>query len=338
MPSSSFFQRSSTTLVSALALLSSTSSLVSAIPAPGPPAGDVYNLDTSYEGNSFFTGFNFFNSWDPTHGFVTYLGQGDAQDEGLISANPGSAQLRVDAKTLLQAPSGPSDYWQKNGVGRKSVRIESQNKWTYGLFIADINHMPTTNNDGCGTWPAFWTLGPDPWPTYGEVDIIEGANDQTINTAAMHVAGQCTINNKGASGTLKYSNCNYNSQDPWGNPTNPTGCQVADTNKGTASYGAGFNSIGGGVYALEWTDKNVMNTYFFPRGQIPNDITAGKYYRLWRASGALQNFNHELTWSSRQARHFQMGNSFRLLRRRWLQRGSRQRQGPPSRGRHHLLR
>lgn len=39
------------------------------------------------------------------------------------------------------------------------------------------------------------------------------------------------------------------------------------------SYGDSFNSIGGGVYALEWTDE-AIKIWHFPRTAIPSDITA----------------------------------------------------------------
>jgi hypothetical protein len=51
------------------------------------------------------------------------------------------------------------------GRGRPAVRLISNNGYSHGLFIADVKHMPT----GCGTWPAYWLLGPDPWPTFGEI-------------------------------------------------------------------------------------------------------------------------------------------------------------------------
>jgi hypothetical protein len=44
--------------------------------------------------------------------------------------------------------------------GRMSVRLESKQSYNQGLIIADIAHMPGSI---CGTWPAFWTIGPD-WP------------------------------------------------------------------------------------------------------------------------------------------------------------------------------
>lgn len=266
MPSSSLFLRSSTTFVSVLSLFSASS-----LAAPAP--AEVYNLDTSYAGSSFFDGFNFFAAADPTHGYVTYLTKDQATSAKLISAGS-SAQLRVDSSTSLTPPKSVDDYYNKNGVGRKSVRIESSKRWTYGLFIADINHMPsTTNSGGCGTWPALWTLGDDPWPYNGEIDIIEGANDQPTNAAAGHTGNTCKITNSGGSGTLNYPNCNLNEKDIWGNTPNYSGCKVTDTRSG--SYGSSFNTRGGGIYALEWAKGNVMNTYFFPRGSsIPPNINS----------------------------------------------------------------
>ena len=59
-----------------------------------------------------------------------------------------------------------------------------------------------------------------------------------------------------------------NAQDQSAN----AGCQIAANDQ--ATYGHGFNANGGGVYAMEWTSKNI-NIYFFERGSIPNDIQSG---------------------------------------------------------------
>lgn len=53
---------------------------------------------------------------------------------------------------------------------RKSVRITTQFTYTGGLVLMDAVHMPA----GCGTWPAFWSNGPN-WPAGGEIDIVEGS-------------------------------------------------------------------------------------------------------------------------------------------------------------------
>jgi hypothetical protein len=162
MPSSSLFLRSSTTLVSALSLISVSSAAT--IPFGSGSgisfgSGKHYELDTKYEGATFFDGFSFFTDPDPTHGFVDYVSRSVAEAGKLISYGAGqSAKMSVDLSPLTP-PTSLDDYWGKDGVGRKSIRIESTKSWSHGIFILDLTHMPTTSTDGCGTWPAFWTLG-----------------------------------------------------------------------------------------------------------------------------------------------------------------------------------
>lgn len=62
------------------------------------------------------------------------------------------------------------DYKNVAPYGRQSIRLTSKKSYNSGLIILDLAHMP---GGICGTWPAFWTLGPD-WPNHGEIDIIEG--------------------------------------------------------------------------------------------------------------------------------------------------------------------
>lgn len=201
---------------------------------------------------SFFDHFDFFTSGDPTHGYVTYVDQATAQSAGLISASGGSVYIGVDYTNVA------------SGSGRRSVRISSKNSYTHGLIILDLSHMP---GGICGTWPAFWTVGAN-WPNNGEIDIIEGVNQQTTNAMTLHTSDGCTINNSGFTGTLSTSNCYVNAAGQSSN----AGCGIQSTS--SQSYGAGFNSIGGGVYATEWT-SDAISIWFFPRGSIPGDITSG---------------------------------------------------------------
>jgi beta-glucanase (GH16 family) len=128
------------------------------------------------QGNSFFSGWDFFTGADPTNGIVTYIDQNTAvrvttfshisrdstavhfqQQANLIDINSaGNAIMRVETTPQVQNT-------------RQSVRITTQFTYTGGLVIMDSVHMPT----GCGTWPAFWSDGPN-WPAGGEIDIVEG--------------------------------------------------------------------------------------------------------------------------------------------------------------------
>lgn len=257
MPSSSLFLRSSTTLVSALAFASSAFAAPTSSTAS---SSQVYNLDTDFFSGNFYDNFNFFSSADPTHGFVSYVDETTAANYGsqnngvpLIQGGSGTnARLNVDSTNQFDNTQA---YYGVNGVGRPSVRIESKLSWTHGLIVGNFAHMPFA----CGAWPAFWTLGSGDWPTTGEVDIIEGWNDQTTDFASFHVNNQCTVSDSSRmTGSISDTNCNY--QDPF---PNYTGCKVVDQD--TSSYGAGFNNNGGGAYAMEWT-SDFIKIWFFPSG------------------------------------------------------------------------
>jgi hypothetical protein len=184
---------------------------------------------------------------------VQYVAQSKAQSDGLISTNNGTVYMGVDYKNVA------------TGSGRNSVRITSTKSYNHGLVILDLAHMP---GGVCGTWPAFWMVGPD-WPTYGEIDIIEGVNSQGSNSMTLHTDAGCSITNNGQyTGTMSTSNCNVAAA---GQSTN-AGCQIICPS--TASYGTEFNAGGGGIYATEWTSDEI-SIWFFPRSAIPSDITSG---------------------------------------------------------------
>lgn len=84
----------------------------------------------------------------------------------------------------------------------------------------------------------------------------------------LHTSDGCTINNSGFSGSLSTSNCYVNAAGQSSN----AGCGINSAS--SSSYGSGFNSAGGGVYAMEWTSSYIQ-TFFFPPGSIPADITSG---------------------------------------------------------------
>lgn len=109
-----------------------------------------------------------------------------------------------------------------------------------------------------------WAYGAE-WPSGGELDIIEGANTAHSNIISGHTADGCTQDADAIfSGEMR-----------------STDCAVGDFNIGCgfdppptaapSTYGDGFNAIGGGVYAMEWTSE-AIRVWHFPRGDIPGDI------------------------------------------------------------------
>lgn len=272
MPSSSLFLRSSTTLVSVASLFSS----VLAVPAvlPRQATTPVYSLDKTYAGSTFFDDFTFFDQADPTHGFVTYGNRDYAQRNGLIGFDGDYAVMSIDSTSNLGAgkPSnyyavnGNGDYWLRNGVGRKSVRIEGNHVFTHGLIITDVGQMPSGI---CGTWPAFWTLGgQSAWPADGEIDIIEGANKQGGSWSALHTEKSSNINNNrdAMTGQITATNCQTNLD--LGAGANFVGCKIEDRDPAT------YDSYTGGVWASQWTSERIR-IWYWPYGRIPADVTAG---------------------------------------------------------------
>lgn len=228
-------------------MIRSTVLAAMAVTLLGQVAQATYGLDTVYDASNFFQEFTHFNQPDPTHGFVEYVDQPTAQAAGLSGIRNGAIYMGVDSTT------------QNPPRGRRSIRVESQKTFTQGLFVADIAHMPSNT---CGVWPAFWMYGPK-WPTSGEIDIIEGVHTQSQNSITLHTENNCKMSGFGAlaNSFVVGDQCNT-----------PNGCgqQTGDNQ----NYGDGFNAIGGGVYAMEWTEWRI-SVWFFPRYRIPADITSG---------------------------------------------------------------
>ncbi|KAH6916775.1 endo-1,3(4)-beta-glucanase [Coprinopsis sp. MPI-PUGE-AT-0042] len=212
-----------------------------------------WGLTNSYAGTSFLDGWTFFTSADPTHGIVDYIDEQGGRDAGILAFNDGgNLIMRVES-----TPTVPAN--------RRSIRITTEAQFNGGLVIMDAVHMPV----GCGTWPAFWTNGPN-WPAGGEIDILEAVHDYTHNQATLHTSEGCTIASTssrelGISGNVIHgTNCDVGATDN-------QGCGIrSDT---PLSYGRGFNANGGGVYAMRWDTAGIA-IYFFPRGSIPADIDA----------------------------------------------------------------
>lgn len=218
-----------------------------------------YTLQEKYQGQSFFDNFNFFTGSDPTHGNVNYLSHADATNAGL-------AYIQSDNTSVVTV-----DNYSKlsSGANRNSVRISSKKTFSNGLFIADFYAMP----HGCGVWPAWWSSA-DPWPTAGEIDVIEGVNNQNFNQYTLHTNDGCTLDKNPPTSSSKVAAFTANvlgTQCASGDGSN-AGCAFSDTRN--TSFGQGFNDIAGGIFAHEWTNSSIK-MWHFQRDEIPADITSG---------------------------------------------------------------
>ncbi|KAJ7576993.1 glycoside hydrolase family 16 protein [Mycena floridula] len=213
-----------------------------------------YKLEDMYQGESFINDWDFFSNADPTHGLVDYVTRDEAKASKL-------AYVQEDGTTVLAVDNST---WLDINKPRKSVRISSKKTYNGGLFIADFFAMP----HGCSTWPAYWSVGPN-WPKGGEIDILEGVNDQTSNQLTLHTSTGCQATKSVGRLTSKLLNTQCATIDG-----DNLGCRfLSNDTQLPKTYGHGFNMIAGGVYAHSWTDAGIK-VWHFPRTAIPADITA----------------------------------------------------------------
>ncbi|KAG2121768.1 glycoside hydrolase family 16 protein [Suillus clintonianus] len=210
--------------------------------------GATYQRTSQLAGQTFLDAFSFQAISDPTHGRVTYVSKSTAEADGLVSVANDKLTLRADHTTTLSS----------SGSGRKSFRIQSNSQYKTHVAIFDIEHMP----QGCGTWPAI--LGAN-WPNEGEVDIVEGVNDQTPNKCSLHTSSNCTMpSSRSMTGTVDGTDC-------YAYDNSNAGCGVKIND--TKSYGPKFNNKKGGWYAIE-RRSSYIKIFFWERtsGSVPSDV------------------------------------------------------------------
>ncbi len=127
---------------------------------------------------------------------------------------------------------------------------------------------------GCGVWPAWWSTPSNPnggWPNGGEIDIIEGVNDYSLNTYSIHTTDGCTmpgnINMKGKF-TLQ-DNRAYNCAS---SATGNQGCGVTSIRLVTLAFSTTRTAVE--FTSCTGTNRGI-STYFFPKGSVPSDISGG---------------------------------------------------------------
>mmetsp|Transcript_5385 Transcript_5385/g.10752 ORF Transcript_5385/g.10752 Transcript_5385/m.10752 type:complete len:496 (-) Transcript_5385:16-1503(-) len=244
--------------------------------------------DSSDSEDEFLKHYDFLNGTDSagSNGYVFYVDKSTALKDDIIRYNPSTATSPTPSLTMGSSatPSGP----------RNSIRLEGKTRFQRGLFILSLNHMPS----GCGTWPAFWLVNDDPyaWPYDGEIDIVEGVNEQDRAKTALHTDKNCDMarvpigrfdgefdtatgipdKSTGIPSTdMNYAtNCFVYDQKQWVNQ----GCVMQS--KEPSTLGSGLNERGGAVFALEWDpSRGHIRSWVFPKDEsLPANL-----------EGALEN-------------------------------------------------
>ncbi|KAH0828889.1 glycoside hydrolase family 16 protein [Lanmaoa asiatica] len=211
----------------------------------------TYSLSNSLAGQSFINAFTWATNPDPNWGRVNYVDLATAQSKGLVSVSGNQVTLRADRTTKLTS-SGP---------GRDSFDLVSK--------IINLTHLIVLTLFICLKVVALgqlFELGSN-WPDGGEIDIVEGVNNQSPDLITLHTSANCTMPSyRVMSGTSQGTNCNVYETD-----NTSCGVSVAAAN----SFGPSFNSAGGGWYAIERT-SSFIKVFFWARknASIPKDLSS----------------------------------------------------------------
>jgi len=186
--------------------------LVAPAAVPGAPAGFTTTWSDDFNGAAN-TGID--GNWKYDTGPGSSFGTGEIETMTSSTSNvfqDGSGHLVLKA---LHSGSDPTSGWT-------SGRVET-NAATFGAPAGGVVRMqasiqqPNLNtSNGAGYWPAFWMLGSTlrsgtPWPTSGEVDILEDINSRSSVFGTLHCGvnpgGPCNESTGIGSGERACSGC-----------------------------------------------------------------------------------------------------------------------------------
>lgn len=176
-------------------------------PAPPPPVHGVCDYDineaaiigagwTKTFEDLFSTNLNSWNIWNGgafNNELQLYQGSN-------LSVTSGNLVIAARQETV-SGPTTPFDPTPKT-FNYTSGRIESKTNFSASASSPNVRMMARIKlPSGYGMWPAFWSYG-DPWPTQGEIDILEARGQEDFKYQTNYFYGRTANRNlvRGAEG------------------------------------------------------------------------------------------------------------------------------------------
>lgn len=278
---------------------------------PWPTDSLKYTVDTRCQGKSFFDCFDLAASWncvqsggtrnfwstsvDCSEGPTYYVDKPEMVvygPDGLIDIQDDYVVIR--AGKIIDNPDdrksiNMSGQMEFTPLLRESVRLTSKKSWKYMLLAMKYTRLPVA----CGSWPAFWILGPGTWPGGGELDIMEWANLDVLEMTSLHTTEACHLDPFEVNRYADFVDVNFYGDwlcghfgrewmEYFGHDCyfTPYDCQTAyPAHKGCGPNRASADRrpeiMGGspGVFAMEWTPE-AIKVFHFKEHEIPADLEA----------------------------------------------------------------
>jgi beta-glucanase (GH16 family) len=158
---------------------------------PPPPAGFTQIWSSDFDGPAG-TGVDT-GVWQYDTGPGSNFGTGEIETMTSSTDNvykDGNGHLLIKAR---HAGTNPTTGWTSGRIETKATFGAGPNGML--LVKASIWQPDVTTANGAGYWPAFWMLGSTlrtgtPWPTSGEIDIMEDVNGRSSVWGTLH----CGVN------------------------------------------------------------------------------------------------------------------------------------------------
>ena len=182
--------------------------IATARPTPPPPPVDVicdYDInETTITGAGWLKTFedNFsgdLSNWNTWYGGA-FNNELQLYQASNLSVTGGNLVISARHETVT-GPTTPFDQTPKT-FDYTSGRIESKTNFSASISAPQVRMMARIKLPaGYGMWPAFWSYG-DPWPTQGEIDILEARGQEDFKYQTNYFYGRTANRNlvRGAEG------------------------------------------------------------------------------------------------------------------------------------------